>query len=353
VDRKGELFLQDEEVLYRALTERDGSFEGIFWAGITTTGIFCRPGCPARKPNRENVRFFSSPREALMAGYRPCKLCHPMGEKGALPDWLRPLMEEVDGDPGIPLKDRDLRERGLDPARVRRWFKKHHGMTFQTYLRTLRIGRAYGRIRHEGEVTPAAFDSGFESLSGFSGAFRKKTGFAPGKSSGERVVMVTRIPTPLGPMLAGAVEEGICLLEFVDRRMIETQIERLRRYLRAEFLPGESPHFLPLARQLKEYFAGTRREFDLPLVVPGTPFQKQVWEELRRIPYGETLSYARQARNMGNPKAVRAVATANGDNRLAILIPCHRVIGSDGSLTGYGGGLHRKRFLLDLEASGG
>ncbi len=341
--------MEDEERFYRALTERDESYEGIFWAGITTTGIFCRPGCRARKPKRENVRFFPTPRAALMEGFRPCKLCRPMGEKGAYPEWLGSLMEEIDRDPSIPLKDQDLRNRGLEPARVRRWFKKNHGMTFQSYLRTLRIGRAFGRISHGEAVTPAAFDSGFESLSGFTQAFKKNTGFTPKRSPDGRLVMVSRIPTPLGPMLAGAVEEGICLLEFVNRRMIETQIGRLRGYLKAEFLPGESPFFNPLAKQLGEYFDGTRREFDLPLVLPGTPFQTQVWQELRRIPFGETRSYAEQARNIGNPKAVRAVARANGDNRIAIIVPCHRVIGSDGSLTGYGGGLPRKRYLLELE----
>ncbi len=150
-------------------------------------------------------------------------------------------------------------------------------------------------------------------------------------------------------MLAGATDDGICLLEFVDRRMIETQIKRLKKLLNAEFIPGANKHFDELDKQLKEYFDGKRKEFDLPLVLDGTEFQKKVWKELQNIPYGETHSFEQQAIAIKNPKAVRAVAKANGDNRIAIIIPCHRVIGKDGKLVGYGGGIWRKQYLLNLE----
>jgi AraC family transcriptional regulator of adaptative response/methylated-DNA-[protein]-cysteine methyltransferase len=150
-------------------------------------------------------------------------------------------------------------------------------------------------------------------------------------------------------MLAGATEEGICLLEFTDRPMLETQFARLQTRLNAKMLPGESQWFPQLDGQLQEYFSGNRTEFDLPLIVPGTEFQQRVWSALREIPYGRTRSYAEQAESIGQPSAVRAVARANGDNRLSILIPCHRVIGADGKLTGYGGGLWRKQRLLELE----
>ena len=150
-------------------------------------------------------------------------------------------------------------------------------------------------------------------------------------------------------MLAGAVDEGICLLEFVDRRMIETQIKRLKKYLNAEFVPGQNKYFDELDKQLKQYFEGKRKDFDLPLSLPGTDFQLKVWKELQKIPYGKTRSYQQQAIALKNPKAVRAVAKANGDNRIAIIIPCHRVIGKDGQLVGYGGGMWRKQYLLNLE----
>jgi AraC family transcriptional regulator of adaptative response/methylated-DNA-[protein]-cysteine methyltransferase len=173
-------------------------------------------------------------------------------------------------------------------------------------------------------------------------------GAAPTRLSGP-VVTMTRIETPLGPMLAGATDAGVCLLEFVDRAMIETQLDRMRRLLRAALVPGSSPHLDRLADEMRGYFAGLLRRFETPLDMQGTPFQREVWSALQTIPYGETRSYSEQARIVGDPAAVRAVARANGDNRIAIVIPCHRVVGADGSLTGYGGGLWRKRWLLDHE----
>ena len=341
--------MPDEKVLYKALLEKDSSFDGVYFVAVKTTGIFCRLTCTARKPKPENVEFFPSAREALLYGYRPCRICEPLLNSGETPDWLKPLLDEIHKNSDIRLNDGALRERGLEPARVRRWFKKHHGMTFQSYLRTLRISGAFGRIRQGGKVIDAAFESGYESLSGFADSFKKTTGIPPSKSAGRQLINITRIPTPLGPMLAGATDEGVCLLEFVDRRMIETQLKRLKKYINAELLSGKNRHFDTLEKQLKEYFDGRRKEFDIPLVAPGTPFQKKVWDALMKIPYGETRSYSEQAKAIGNPKAVRAVAKANGDNRIGIIIPCHRVIGSDGELTGYGGGLWRKRYLLNLE----
>lgn len=341
--------MPDDKVLYKALLEKDSNFDGVYYVGVKTTGIFCRLTCTARKPKEENVEFFPSVRDALLYGYRPCRICEPLLNSGETPDWLKPLLDEIHKNPNIRLNDGALRERGLEPARVRRWFKKHHGMTFQAYLRTLRISGAFGRIRQGGKVIDAAFESGYESLSGFADSFKKTTGIPPSKSAGRQLINITRIPTPLGPMLAGATDDGVCLLEFVDRRMIETQLNRLKKYMNAELLSGKNRHFDALEKQLKEYFDGRRKEFDVPLVIPGTPFQKKVWDALIAIPYGETRSYSEQAKAIGNPKAVRAVAKANGDNRIGIIIPCHRVIGSNGELTGYGGGLWRKRQLLDLE----
>lgn len=341
----------DSATLYTALVNRDSSFEGIFVAGIKTTGIFCRPTCTARKPKPENVEFFRSAHDALLRGYRPCKVCSPLEYQGAAPDWLKPLLAEIDANPQIRLKDAELRERGLDPSRVRYWFKKQHGMTFQAYLRALRIGQAFGRIKVGEGVTGMAFESGYESLSGFSDSFKKTTGFAPSQSAQRGLITTIQILTPLGPMMAGASEDGICLLEFIDRRMLETELKQLSKFLNAECVPGASKYFDPLNEQLEEYFAGTRKAFDLPLVLAGTPFQQKVWTELQTIPYGTTRSYKQQAEALGMPNAVRAVANANGDNHIAIIIPCHRVIGSDGKLTGYGGGLWRKQHLLDLETS--
>ena len=164
------------------------------------------------------------------------------------------------------------------------------------------------------------------------------------------VVRVIEVETPLGEMIAAANETHLLLFEFARRDMLDAQLERVKRAMHCEFETGDAPVIATLRAQLDQYFRGERRAFDIPLHVPGTPFQMRVWDELQRIPIGTTTSYGRLAQSIGHPAAVRAVARANGDNRVAILIPCHRVIGSDGSLTGYGGGLWRKKKLLELEA---
>jgi len=345
--------LPDFDTMYNALLQKDSTYEGIFVVGVKTTGIFCRPSCWARKPKKENVEFFGTTREALQHGYRPCKKCQPLSFRGEIPEWLQPLIDEVNRSSGIRLKDADIRERGIDPNRVRRWFKKHQGTTFQSYLRTLRIGQAFGRIRYGEKVIDAAFDSGYESLSGFTESFKSTVGCSPNQSHYRNLITITRIQTPLGPMLAGATDQGICLLEFVDRRMLETQLKRLNTLLQARCVPGNHQHFEALNVQMTEYFAGTRRTFELPLVLPGTPFQKSVWKALRTIPYGTTRSYQEQAEFLGKPAAIRAVGKANGDNRIGIIIPCHRVIGKNGKLVGYGGGLWRKKYLLEHELKHG
>jgi AraC family transcriptional regulator of adaptative response/methylated-DNA-[protein]-cysteine methyltransferase len=163
------------------------------------------------------------------------------------------------------------------------------------------------------------------------------------------MITASKIETAAGSMVACSVDEGICLLEFSERKILPAEYKYLCKYFSAEIKEGSSSHIFELSRQLDEYFAGTRKEFSIPLVTPGTDFQKLVWKELLNIKYGTTRSYIQQANALGIPESVRAVANANGQNRIAILIPCHRVIGSDGSLTGYGGGIERKKLLLDHE----
>jgi AraC family transcriptional regulator of adaptative response/methylated-DNA-[protein]-cysteine methyltransferase len=164
-----------------------------------------------------------------------------------------------------------------------------------------------------------------------------------------QILLLKEIDTPLGTMMAGAVPEGICLLEFADRPGLTREITELTRRLNATTREGENPHLYLLSQQLKEYYEGHRHEFTVPLVMSGTAFQMEVWRSLLKIPYGNTRSYMQQAITLGDPKAVRAVAHANGMNPISILVPCHRVIASNGQLTGYGGGLWRKKWLLDLE----
>jgi len=341
--------LPAEKTMYRALIAKDGSFDGLFFVGVKTTGIFCRPTCSAKKPKRKNVVYFASAKEALLTGFRPCKLCRPMEPRGQTPPAIQKLLASLRDDQPPRLRDADLRKQGMQPSAVRRWFKKNHGLTFQGYLRSLRLGQALGHIVQGEKVIDAAFASGYDSLSGFTDAFKKELGRSPGKSDLESVIQVTRISTALGPMFAAAVKEGICLLEFCDRRSLETQIERIKKIFKAQPFPGDNPHFKKLCEELGSYFAGRLRDFRVPVVLAGTEFQKKAWQALRTIPYGETRSYKKQAQLIGRPTAVRAVARANGDNRISIIIPCHRVIGANSELVGYGGGLWRKKYLLELE----
>ena len=222
-------------------------------------------------------------------------------------------------------------------------------MTFQAYQRARRLGLALGRIRQGEDLTRTAYEHGYESPSGFRDAFAQLFGDTPGKGRGTAVVTVTRLASALGPMIAGVTEEGVCLLEFADRPMVETQVRRIRRAFGAAIAPGEHPMLDRLQEELNAYFTGELRTFTVPLVLGGTPFQQRAWTYLRNIPYGETRSYDDEARAIGQPQARRAVGRANGDNRISIIIPCHRVIRSDGSLSGYGGQLWRKRALLELE----
>jgi AraC family transcriptional regulator of adaptative response/methylated-DNA-[protein]-cysteine methyltransferase len=341
--------LPPDRIMLEAFLGRDASYEGVFVTGVHTTGIFCRPTCPARKPLPENVSFFGTPREALVSGYRPCRRCRPLEPSGATPTWLRALLDEVEADPARRWSDQDVRSRGLSPERVRRWFKRNHGMTFQAYNRARRLGAALGQVQVGRRVSDAAFGVGYDSLSGFQEAFRRYFGDNPKSLEDATVVRVDRIATPLGPMLVGATDRALCLLEFVDRRMLPTQVRRIRKRLRAVFVPDRNGIIDVVEREVERYFAGELRAFDAPIALAGTDFQRDVWAELRAIPYGETRSYAELAARLGRPAAVRAVGRANGMNALAIVVPCHRVVGADGKLVGYGGGLWRKQRLLDLE----
>ena len=335
--------------MLEAFLERDPAYDGVFVTGVRTTGIFCRPTCVAKKPRPENLSFFIDAKEALDAGYRPCLRCRPLEAVGASPEWLQPLLEAVEADPTRRWSDDEIRARGLSPERVRRWFKSHHGMTFQAYHRARRLGSALGHVQGGSSVSRAAFEAGYDSLSGFQEAFRHYFGANPTHLGDATVVKVDRIATPLGLMLAAATDDELVMLEFVDRRMLPTQVRRIRERLDVVFVPAGNEVIDRARSMLDAYFRARLRVFDLPLRPCGTPFQLEVWDALGEIPYGDTTSYADLARRLGRPAAVRAVGRANGMNALAIVIPCHRVVGADGKLVGYGGGLWRKQRLLDLE----
>ena len=333
----------------RAFRNRDGSYDGIFYVAVRTTGVFCRPSCPARKPLPENVEFFPTSREALFGGYRPCKRCEPLKAGGELPPWISTLLKRVEDDPSARIKDADLRASGIEPAKARRFFLNRFGMTFQAYCRARRLGKAFDEIKNGGRLDDVILGHGYESHSGFREAFFNRFGKPPGKTRGDGYIRIAWMETPLGPMAAGATARGICFLEFTDRRMLEVQLETLSRRFDLSIVPGENEIVARLRRELERYFSGRLKRFSVPLEYPGTEFQVRVWRALLDIPFGETRSYEDVARALGMPGAVRAVGHANGLNRIAIVIPCHRVVNKNGELGGYGGGLWRKKHLLALE----
>ncbi len=336
-------------VMMRASTKRDASFDGIFYIAVRTTGIFCRPSCPAKSPRPENKEFYATPREALFAGYRPCLRCRPLQTGGAHPEEISRLLRSVDDNPAARLKDGDLRRMGLSPSRLRRYFLGRFGMTFHAYARSRRLGEAFQRIKKGAPLEDVILGHGYESHSGFRDAFKHLFGKPPGRASALECITTGWVETPLGPMVAASIKEGVCLLEFTDRRMIEAQLTTLRKRIGRPITAGAGPHLDQLREELAAYFAGRLRSFKVPLHAPGTPFQERVWRELLRIPWGQTRSYEEIARRIGSPQACRAVGTANGMNRIAIVIPCHRVVNTGGALGGYGGGLWRKHWMLELE----
>jgi len=343
---KNQLSFQEK---YDIILNRDTSYENIFITAVKTTGIFCRPSCLARKPNIENVLFYDNINEAILNGYRPCKVCKPMEPADETPSYITNILKELSDNPFLKIKDYDLKVRGIEPNTIRRWFKKYYNMTFQVYQRMLRINTAYNKISNGESITNTAFNLGFESLSGFNSSYQNIVGKSPSQVDKKNIINIIRFTTPLGPMFGCATSRGICLFEFTNRRMLETEFKDLTKRLNAVILPGENHHLKQLKKEISEYFKGTRKTFTVELDTPGTDFQKSVWKMLQAIPYGETWSYQQQAIQLSKPSAVRAVANANGHNRISIIIPCHRVIGKDGNLTGYGGGLERKKWLLDFE----
>jgi AraC family transcriptional regulator, regulatory protein of adaptative response / methylated-DNA-[protein]-cysteine methyltransferase len=339
--------------MIRAMLASDKLYEGIFYTAVQTTGIFCRPTCPARKPKPENVVFYKTAEDALAAGYRPCLRCKPLDAIGAAPEWVAEVLREIDRVPNRRWTDDDMIRLNVDPLRLRRWFKEHFGTTFHTHIRARRLALALDSLKQGSSIDDAALDHGYKSISGFREAFQGNMQTTPGHVRGTRLLFFTRVLTPLGPMIAMAEERGLVLLEFIDRPALSPEVEELRSRHGYTVAPGRNAHLGRIEEEITAYFAGTLQDFSVPLVTPGTEFQRRVWSALQSIPFGATESYGSLAKKIGNPNACRAVGHANGQNRIAIVIPCHRVIGVDGSLTGYGGGQHRKAFLLDLERKAG
>ncbi len=341
--------LPSDDVLYDALIARSPDYEGSAYVCVRTTGIFCRLTCPARKPKRENTFFAESAGACINAGFRPCQRCRPLEGLGGKDETVEALMRALDAEPERRWSEEDLVRLGHDPSTVRRAFRRHLGITFLDLARQRRLGAAARHLAAGGRVIDAQLEASYGSASGFRAAFARLIGDAPVTAQGREILYADWMETPLGPMVAVGDKTHLHLLEFHDRKALPTEMDDLKRKTRSAVIAGRTAPIEQIDAELKAYFDGENGDFKTPLSLDGSAFERAVWEKLLEIPLGETRSYGDIAREVDTLLAVRAVARANGSNRIAIVIPCHRCIGSDGSLTGYGGGLWRKQWLLRHE----
>src|SRR6476659_3601111 len=335
----------DPDTAWAAFMRRDRSWDGRIIGAVKTTGIYCKPSCPAKRPKREHVEFFASGEEARAAGYRPCLRCKPdeVGrDREAVAKAVR-LIEQSEEAPSLA----ELADAvGYAPHHFERIFKRDLGVSPAEYARELRNRRAEDALGESDRVPDAVYDAGYSSLSGFYNDAKQRLGMTPSawRDGGRgETIRWTHFDSPLGQMLIAATSKGICRLTFDDSE------QSLRRLFPNATIVADQGGLRDLVEGALAAIASPLAARELPIDVAGTAFQESVWRALRKIPAGETRSYAQIAAAIGQPKAVRAVGTANGDNHVAVLIPCHRVIRSDGSLGGYAGGLDRKRKLLASE----
>ncbi|QPM91333.1 bifunctional transcriptional activator/DNA repair enzyme AdaA [Pseudooceanicola algae] len=341
--------LPPPDILYAALLARDPGWDGRAYVCVRTTGIFCRLTCPARKPLAKNCAFHATAGHCIEAGYRPCKRCHPLAPEAGADPAIANLLTALDADPGYRWTEGDLVARGHDLSTLRRVFKRHYGMTFLEMARQRRLREGFTTLGDGGKVIEAQLDAGFASSSAFRAAFARLMGCAPGRLPRDALLRAEWITTPLGDMIAISSASHLHLLEFADRKALKTEVQRLSRHAKGSLGIGSHPPGAQIRAELQRYFAGQGAGFETPLALHGSAFARLVWQALAAIPPGETRSYSGLAAQIGRPDAVRAVARANGANQIALVIPCHRVIGADGALTGYGGGLWRKQRLLEIE----
>lgn len=273
----------------------------------------------------------------------------PLSNPTKLSPAVKLLVDAIEKNPEKKWTDKDFDELSISANTARRQFKKQFGMTFIEYARSRRLGLAFKHIRSGDSIINAQLDSGYESGNGFRDAFSKTMGDVPHKSKDITILYSAWIETKLGSMLAISDDDKLLLLEFVDRKGLETEIIRLRMRLKAAIFPEKTAVIKQMEEELGRYFDGELVDFETPIRYIGSEFQQSVWNELRRIPVGETISYKRLAEKLGRPTASRAVARANGANQLSIIVPCHRVINTNGALGGYGGGLARKEWLIKHE----
>lgn len=348
-----------DERAWQAVEERDASFDGRFVYGVITTGVYCRPSCRSRRPLRQNIRFFAGAADAEAAGLRACLKCRPAAEstRDAMTERISRLCDYIRERHDEPLTLLDLAEEsGLSQWHLQRSFKAVTGISPREYIESCRMGTLKQNLREQKPVTESIYAAGFGSGSRVYERADTRLGMTPAeyRSGGKGIgISYVSVNGPLGRMMIGATDRGLCFLQFG-----ETDAE-LEEMLRREYPEAEtermtepwSDEFKRWIAALNDHLAGVRPRLDLPLDLRATAFQMTVWRYLQSIPYGSVESYAEVAAGIGRPTAARAVARACATNRVALVIPCHRVIRGSGELGGYKWGLERKRTLLDSERS--
>jgi AraC family transcriptional regulator, regulatory protein of adaptative response / methylated-DNA-[protein]-cysteine methyltransferase len=337
---------------WNTLVERSPQADGQFLYGVTTTGIYCRPNCASRPPNRENVRFFDNPAQAQQAGFRPCKRCrpdlteNPDGTKSAILQACA-IMDNAETRPTLSELAGAV---NLSPYHFQRQFKQTIGVTPKQYFMQKRLQRLHSNLEAGDTVTEAIYAAGFSSSAPFYQQAKQSLGMSPSSykngGSGSRIFYAIR-ETHLGWLLVAATETGVCAIEFGDSQPVLDASLR-SRFPQAEIIAGH-PVYENWVQSILAYLDRPQNDLDLPLDIRGTAFQRQVWQALQQIPRGKTASYTEIARRIGRPKAVRAVAQACAANKIALAIPCHRVVRSNGDLSGYRWGVERKRKLIEKE----
>jgi AraC family transcriptional regulator, regulatory protein of adaptative response / methylated-DNA-[protein]-cysteine methyltransferase len=339
------------EIFWQAVKANDRRFDGIFWTCVKTTKIFCRPSCPARLPKRENIYFVDSFERAEADGYRACRRCAPKNIDAVDPQ-VRTVLKACEllaGEENITLESLGA-ELGLSPSHLQRTFKRIVGISPKKYAEAKRLGKFKTEIRKGSGVTEAIYESGFGSSSRLYENVSDKLGMTPNvyKQGGAgMLIRWTIADCDLGKLLVARTFKGVCAVRFGDTSD-ELLADLKNEYRNAEITADEGG-LQEYVGAILEHLAGKRTDLELPFDVRATAFQMKVWEILRKIPYGETVSYKEVAERLGNQKAVRAVASACARNQVALVIPCHRVVGSDGSLSGYRWGIERKKKLLEKE----
>ncbi|MBO9574610.1 MAG: bifunctional DNA-binding transcriptional regulator/O6-methylguanine-DNA methyltransferase Ada [Sphingobium sp.] len=337
----------DEATALAAFEARDKAMDGRFVIAVRTTRIYCKPSCPARRPKRENFEILANGLEAREKGYRPCLRCKP-DEVGRDRDAIARAVAIIENSEAAPTLDALAAEVGYTPHHFQRIFARQVGVSPAAYARALRAHRLMQALDGEGRITDAIYDAGYEAPSRFYADAEARLGMSPSdwrKGGAGKTIRFAVVPSSLGKLLVAGTDKGLCRISFD-----EDEAALRVRFPQATILPADAD-FAALVKQVVDLVDDPARQADLPVDVAGTAFQQAVWQALRAIPAGETRTYSQIAAAVGRPAAVRATGSACGDNSLAILIPCHRVLRTDGSLGGYAYGLERKEKLLVREGA--